>query len=184
MKNITPMYLAVAAVVAAFGGVARGDEAADFTADAKLYYRVVACGNSDALPAGVDQAIVDKHCAVMAKRYADFQKSYAAPAEAFFAPLRPTDLPKTVVYPFGGGDLASALVTYPNATDITTISPRARRRSDAARQARQEQVARGARQLPRCDRWPARAARFDEREHAQARGRRHPPASSRSTSPA
>jgi hypothetical protein len=31
-------------------------------------------------------------------------------------------LPTTVVYPFGGGDLASALVTYPDARDITTIS--------------------------------------------------------------
>jgi hypothetical protein len=120
------MFLAVASlvasVVAASSGVARADDAADFTADAKLYYRVVACGNNDVVPAGVDQAIVDKHCAVMAKRYAEFQKSYAQPAEAFFAPLRPKDLPTTVVYPFGGGDLASALVTYPNATDITTIS--------------------------------------------------------------
>jgi hypothetical protein len=116
------MFLAAVSVVAALAGVARADDAADFTADAKLYYRVVACGGSEAVPAGIDQATVDKHCAVMAKRYEDFKKSYADPAEAFFAPLRPKDLPTTVVYPFGGGDLASALVTYPNATDITTIS--------------------------------------------------------------
>src|SRR5471032_2117487 len=105
MKNLRPMFLAVASLVAvaASSGVARADDsAADFTADAKLYYRVVACGNSDAVPAGVDAAIVEKHCAVMAKRYADFQKSYAQPAEAFFGPLRPKDLPTTVVYPFGG----------------------------------------------------------------------------------
>jgi hypothetical protein len=116
------MFLAVASVVAALSGVARADDAADFTADAKLYYRVVACGGSDAVPTTIDQSTVDKHCAVMAKRYEDFKKTYADPAEAFFAPLRPKDLPTTVVYPFGGGDLASALVTYPNATDITTIS--------------------------------------------------------------
>jgi hypothetical protein len=36
--------------------------------------------------------------------------------------VRPAGLPTTVVYPFGGGDLASALVTYPDARDITTIS--------------------------------------------------------------
>ena len=30
--------------------------------------------------------------------------------------------PKTVVYPFGGGDLLSALVAFPDATEITTIS--------------------------------------------------------------
>jgi len=116
------MFLAVASVVAALSGVARAEDAADFTADAKLYYRVVACGGSDAVPKTIDQSTVDKHCAVMAKRYEDFKKTYADPAEAFFAPLRPKDLPTTVVYPFGGGDLASALVTYPNATDITTIS--------------------------------------------------------------
>jgi hypothetical protein len=34
----------------------------------------------------------------------------------------PTDAPKTVVYPFGGGDLISALVAFPDATDITTLS--------------------------------------------------------------
>ncbi len=34
----------------------------------------------------------------------------------------PADVPKTVVYPFGGGDLLTALATYPNATEITTIS--------------------------------------------------------------
>src|SRR5580698_9913507 len=95
---------------------------ADFTADAKLFYRVVACGGSDAVPAGVDQALVDRHCEIMAKRYDEFHKTYSTPAEAFFAPLRPTDLPTTVVYPFGGGDLVSALVTYPDARDITTIS--------------------------------------------------------------
>ena len=105
MNNTGPMFLAVASVVAALSGVARAEDAADFTADAKLYYRVVACGGSDAVPKTIDQSTVDKHCAVMAKRYEDFKKTYADPAEAFFAPLRPKDLPTTVVYPFGGGDL-------------------------------------------------------------------------------
>ena len=102
---------AALSVVAALTSVAvAGDDvAADFTADAKLYYREVACGGSATLPAEVDKATVDKHCDVMTKRYAEFQKTYAVPAEAFFAPLRPADLPTTIVYPFGGGDLASAL---------------------------------------------------------------------------
>jgi hypothetical protein len=117
------MLLVVAAVLSATSGMARADDpAADFTADAKLFYRVVACGGSDALPATVDATLVDRHCAIMAKRYDEFQKTFAVPAAAFFQPLRPTDLPTTVVYPFGGGDLGSALVTYPDARDITTIS--------------------------------------------------------------
>jgi hypothetical protein len=34
----------------------------------------------------------------------------------------PAKLPTTVVYPFGGGDLLGALVTFPDARDVTTIS--------------------------------------------------------------
>ena len=117
------MFLpAVVAVLSATSGVARAEEPADFIADAKVFYRVVACGGTDPIPANLDAATVDRHCAAMAKRYEDFQKKYAVPAEAFFAKLRPANLPTTVVYPFGGGDLASALVTYPDARDITTIS--------------------------------------------------------------
>ena len=96
--------------------------AADFLSDAKLFYRVVACGGSDPLPAGVDAATVDAHCAEMARRYQHYTENYVTPARTFFAPLRPATLPPTVVYPFGGGDLGSALVTYPDAREITTIS--------------------------------------------------------------
>jgi hypothetical protein len=70
----------------------------------------------------VDAPTVEAHCAVMAKRYAHYTEKYAAVARAFFAPLRPPTLPATVVYPFGGGDLGSALITFPDAREITTIS--------------------------------------------------------------
>jgi hypothetical protein len=103
--------------------VAHADDAAvDYIADARLYYRVVACKGSDALPANLDAPTIEKHCEEMAKRYERFAEKYVTPAQAFFAPLLPKDLPTTVVYPFGGGDLASALVTYPAAREITTIS--------------------------------------------------------------
>src|SRR5205085_1911637 len=36
--------------------------------------------------------------------------------------VRPKGVPGVVVYPFGGGDLVSALATFPDATEITTIS--------------------------------------------------------------
>jgi hypothetical protein len=102
--------------------VAAADDGADFIGDAKLFYRVVACGNTDPVPAGVDAATVDAHCAEMAKRYQHYTEKYVAVARAFFAPLRPASVPTTVVYPFGGGDLGSALVTFPDAREITTIS--------------------------------------------------------------
>jgi hypothetical protein len=109
-------------ILALFAGTARADDGADFEAQAQVFYRVVACGGTAALPAGVDTAVVDKHCAEMAKRYTHFTDKYITPAQAFFATVRPAGLPTTVVYPFGGGDLASALVTYPDAREITTIS--------------------------------------------------------------
>jgi len=118
------MFLAAVAVavLAAGSSGARADEGRDFIDDAKVFYRVVACGGSDPVPADLDAATVDKHCAAMAKLYEEWQKTYVKPASEFFAALRPKDLPTTVVYPFGGGDLGSALVTYPDARDITTIS--------------------------------------------------------------
>jgi hypothetical protein len=94
----------------------------DYLADAKLFYRVVACGGAEPLPATIDAATVEAHCAEMARRYQHYAEKFVHPARAFFAPLRPATLPTTVVYPFGGGDLGSALVTYPEAREITTIS--------------------------------------------------------------
>jgi len=94
----------------------------DYIKDAKLYYRVVACKGSDPLPASFDAKLVETHCAEMAKRYDGLEKRYLTPAKEFFATVRPANLPTTVIYPFGGGDLLGALVTFPDARDITTIS--------------------------------------------------------------
>lgn len=111
-----------ALVLVAATGVASAEEPRDFISDAKVFYRVAACGGTEAPPADLDAQVIEKHCAEMAKRYEYITKNYVEKARAFFAPLQPADLPTTVVYPFGGGDLLSALVTYPNATEITTIS--------------------------------------------------------------
>src|SRR6202042_2908543 len=54
--------------------------------------------------------------------YDDYKKSWVQVAEPFLATLRPKDLPGAVVYPFGGGDMVTALATFPDATEITTIS--------------------------------------------------------------
>jgi hypothetical protein len=116
------LVLASLVVLAVASGIASAEEPRDFISDAKVFYRVVACGGTEAPPADLDAQVIEKHCAEMAKRYEYLQTKYLAKAKAFFAPLQPADLPKTVVYPFGGGDLLSALATYPNATEITTIS--------------------------------------------------------------
>lgn len=117
-----PVVFAALAAVSAFAPASARAQAVDYIADAKLYYRVVACKGDAPLPATLDAPTIDKHCAEMAKRYTRFHEKYITPATTFFAQLRPANLPTTVVYPFGGGDLASALVTYPDAREITTIS--------------------------------------------------------------
>ena len=94
---------------------------ADFTAQAKLLYRVAACGEGP-LPPTVDAKTVQAHCANISKRMAEYRQRYFEKARPFFATLVPASAPPTVVYPFGGGDLLSALVAFPDATEITTIS--------------------------------------------------------------
>ncbi len=112
--------LTAAALIASLG-TARAD-AVDYIKDARLFYRAVACSGGDPLPPALDAPTLAKHCEEMAKRYARFAEKYVAPAQSFFAGVRPAGLPQAVVYPFGGGDLVSALVTYPDAREITTMS--------------------------------------------------------------
>jgi hypothetical protein len=105
----------------------------DFIGDAKLLYRVAACANVDQpLPeelTGGDEKktaalgkIVQRHCKYITEQIGKFQAQYFQKGRTWFDAVVPKDAPTTVVYPFGGGDLISALVAFPNATEITTIS--------------------------------------------------------------
>ncbi len=94
----------------------------DFIAQARTLFRVGACGPSGDVPARFDAATVARHCEELGRAYGDYQKTWVDVAKPFIAALEPKDLPGVVVYPFGGGDLASALTTFPSATEITTIS--------------------------------------------------------------
>ncbi len=61
-------------------------------------------------------------CERAAKVTHRFHERWMELANAFFAPIRPDDLPDTVVYPFAGGDLTTALTVFPDAREITTAS--------------------------------------------------------------
>ena len=120
-----PLLAAIALLLSSSGaqgaetGAAKG---ADFAAEAKLLYRVVACSGNTALPANIDAKVVDQHCVALKARMKRYRRVYLARATPFLAGLRPSGLPDTVVYPFGGGDLLAALTTYPDARRITTLS--------------------------------------------------------------
>jgi len=115
------LALACTAIAAAATSAA-ADAPQDFAGDAKLLYRAVACAGDAALPAGLDAKAIDAHCKKVSPWYAELEGHYLAPARELLDTVRPAGLPTTVVYPFGGGDLLSALITYPGATEITTIS--------------------------------------------------------------
>ncbi|MBX3162339.1 MAG: hypothetical protein KF773_40620 [Deltaproteobacteria bacterium] len=96
--------------------------ATDYAKQALDFYRVAACGPDRAIPSQFTAAPIDRHCKEVTETYATYKKAWVDKAVPFINELRPKDAPKTVVYPFGGGDLSSALAAFPDATEITTIS--------------------------------------------------------------
>jgi len=94
----------------------------DYGPQVREMFRVAACGGDDALPERYPARAINAHCQEMAALYKSYKKAWADQAQSFIADLRPKDLTTTVIYPFGGGDLSSALAVYPDATELTTIS--------------------------------------------------------------
>jgi len=98
-------------------------EGTEYTKQVQGAFRVAACGGDDSLiPSHIDKKVVDTHCTQLTAAFAEYKKEWLDVAGPFIAKIRPAGLPTTLVYPFGGGDLVSALATYPDATDITTVS--------------------------------------------------------------
>jgi hypothetical protein len=123
----TTAFDSVPALLVPTSAVAHGGD--DFIDDAQLLFRVAACGSvsSSTGPAAPIEspdaaAIRATHCAEVASHMKSYREQYVVGGATFFAGLVPASAPTTVVYPFGGGDLLSALVAFPNATDITTVS--------------------------------------------------------------
>lgn len=101
---------------------ARAAHGDDFAAEVALLHRIGACGNDAPLAAPLPRKVIDRHCAAMKRRYASYKRAWSDRAGTFIAALRPADLPPVAVYPFGGGDLSSALTVFPDASEITTLS--------------------------------------------------------------
>jgi hypothetical protein len=97
-------------------------EALDYISRASILFRMAACGPSGEIPVRFDAAVVERHCADLSRASDEYKKTWVDVAKPFLGALRPKDLPEIVVYPFGGGDLVTALATFPDATEITTIS--------------------------------------------------------------
>lgn len=114
-----------ASAVADAGPAAPPEELAgtQYAKQVQAAFRVAACGGDDTLlPAHIDKKLVDTHCGMLTSAFAEYKREWLDVAGPFIAKLRPSGLPTTVVYPFGGGDLVSALATFPDATELTTVS--------------------------------------------------------------
>jgi hypothetical protein len=115
------MRLAACALVLV-SATAYADNGTEFARQVREMFRVAACGGDDAIPERFSAHAIDSHCKEMVEVYRSYKRAWADQAQQFIAKLRPGDAPTTVVYPFGGGDLSSALTVFPDATELTTIS--------------------------------------------------------------
>jgi hypothetical protein len=93
----------------------------EFIEEAKALLVVGACAEGTP-PATVKPALVDAHCKKVRAAQDDYKKNWLGVASEFFKANVPAGIPKTVVYPFAGGDLSTALTVYPDADEITTLS--------------------------------------------------------------
>jgi hypothetical protein len=67
-------------------------------------------------------SLVSSYCAEITATQQRYRQTWLTNARDFFSAKVPATAPKTVVYPFAGGDLSSALAVFPDADEITTIS--------------------------------------------------------------
>jgi len=92
----------------------------EFLDEARSLLVVGAC--ADGSEAKIKPEVYAAHCKAVRAAQDDYKKQWLASAAEFFKANVPAGIPKTVVYPFAGGDLATALAVYPDADEITTIS--------------------------------------------------------------
>ncbi|MCX5746253.1 MAG: hypothetical protein NT062_27565 [Proteobacteria bacterium] len=115
------MRSAVAFLLCSLVGVAHADSPPhEFLDEAKALLVVGAC--AEGTVASVKDTVYAGHCKTVRAAQAEYTTSWITPARAFFAAHVPATVPKTVVYPFAGGDLSTALTVYPDADEITTLS--------------------------------------------------------------
>jgi hypothetical protein len=115
------MQVAVVAAVAAVGTPAQADMPRELIEEARALLVVGACAEGTP-PESVSTKTVEAHCKTVRKAQDAYRQGWVSGAREFFAANVPNHVPRTVVYPFAGGDLSTALTVYPDADEITTLS--------------------------------------------------------------
>ncbi len=94
----------------------------DFIAEAKLLFRVAACRGDATLPKSAPASFMKRQCAFLKDIINRYKTRWLSKARPFFDAQVPKDGGTTLVYPFGGGDLMTALAVLPSLTEVTTLS--------------------------------------------------------------
>ena len=115
------LFCLITATTASIATTAFADPPHEFIAEAKTLLVVGACAEGTP-PDTIKPEIVAAHCKILKKSQDEYKAGWMSDADAFFAAHVPKTVPKTVVYPFAGGDLSTALSVYPDADEITTLS--------------------------------------------------------------
>lgn len=89
---------------------------------ARTYMRVGACAGDAPIPDKLSAKFVKKYCTKLQRAKDSFTKRWQKKAQPLFDEIVPDDIPKTVLYPFAGGDLVSAMVVFTDFDELTTLS--------------------------------------------------------------
>jgi hypothetical protein len=84
--------------------------------------QLAACIGDAQLPTEWPTSLLQGHCTALRDLVDRYRKRWIDRTRSHLVRVVPTDVPKRVVYPFGGGDLFTALHTFPAAEEYTTIS--------------------------------------------------------------
>ena len=94
----------------------------DFIDEVRLLMRIVLDVGDAAFPPPIDPAAIHGYNRQFAQSMYRYGHHFAPPLRIFLQANMPQHRPAAVVYPFGGGDLISALLAFPDAPELTTIS--------------------------------------------------------------
>jgi len=114
------MQLSWFLAVGLFAVRADAEPPAELLAEAKELLIVGAC--AEGTPTKVKPEAIAAHCKDVHQVQEDYKKTWIGEANPFFKTNVPAGIPRTVVYPFAGGDLSSALAVFPDADEITTLA--------------------------------------------------------------
>jgi hypothetical protein len=94
----------------------------DFVADARMLMQIAACIGDAPMPPEWPALLLRTHCDALRDLVERYRKRWIERTRELLVKVVPADLPKRIVYPFGGGDMVTALHAFPAAEEYTTIS--------------------------------------------------------------